>query len=80
MIRVFLRAFAIVTLTALNVSQVSRSHYQAAFFTGGILSFVWWANTRTANQVDGRSAQIAYATGAGFGTVFGMFLGHIIGG
>lgn len=79
MIRVFTRAFTIVTCTALNVSQVAHSHYLAAFFTGSLLSYIWWTNTKTAVSVEGRGAHIAYATGAGFGTVFGMFLGRLIG-
>lgn len=71
------RAFSIVTLTALNVTQVSGGHYYMAFGTGGTLSFVWWINTRTAASSNVRGGQMAYAFGAGCGTVFGMFLGRL---
>jgi hypothetical protein len=71
------KAFSIVTLTALNVTQVSGGHYCAAFVTGGTLSWVWWGNTRTANQQDGSLHRIAYAAGAACGTLVGMALGGL---
>lgn len=71
------RAFSVVSLTALNVTQVSQGNYLAAFFTGTALSFVWWMNTRTAANSTLKGGQIAYAVGAGCGTVFGMFLGRM---
>lgn len=74
------RAFGVVSLTALNVTQVSLGYYLAAFFTGGTLSFVWWMNTRTAVNSTVKGGQMAYAVGAGCGTVFGMFLGRFLGG
>lgn len=80
MIRVFLRAYTIVTLTALNVSQVAAHHYTGAFFTGGTLSYVWWTNTKTAANVPGETAHWAYALGAACGTVSGMVLGRLING
>ncbi len=67
-------------MTALNVVQVSGHHFAAAFCTGSILSWIWWANTRTASKSDVQLAQLAYAFGAGCGTVFGMWLGLILGG
>jgi hypothetical protein len=69
-----------VTCTALNVSQVAHGHYVAAFFTGGILSYIWWTNTKTAANVAGEQAHWAYALGAACGTVFGMFLGRALNG
>lgn len=75
--KVYWRAFLIVTCTALNVTQVSQHHFISAFFTGGLLSFVWWANTKSAAHTDLRGAQYVYALGAACGTVFGMFLGGI---
>jgi hypothetical protein len=74
---IWLRSFKIVTLTALNVMQVSQHRYGVAFITGGLLSWVWWSNTRTAARSDVRYAQLAYAIGAGCGTVFGMWLGGL---
>lgn len=75
--RIWFRAFSIVTCTALNVTQVASGNYLGAFFTGGLLSFIWWANTKTAATSDVKGAQLAYAFGAGCGTVFGMFLGRL---
>lgn len=77
MITPFFRAFVIVTLTALNVTQVSSGNYLSAFFTGGALSWVWWGNTRTANRDDSSGAQLAYALGAACGTVTGMMIGGL---
>lgn len=76
---VWFRAFGIVTCTALNVVQVSHRHFLPAFFTGSLLSFIWWANTRTASSSNAPGAQAAYAFGAGCGTVFGMWLGGLWG-
>ena len=71
------RAFSIVTCTALNVTQIAGGHYGRAFCTGALLSFIWWANTRTAARSEHPAAQWAYACGAGCGTVFGMWLGRL---
>lgn len=68
------------SLTSLNVVQVSGGHFVAAFGTGGTLSYIWWHNTKTAARVEGKAAQWAYAFGAACGTMFGMFLGRYLGG
>lgn len=73
------RAFSIVTVTAVNVTQISRGHYAAAFCTGGLLSFIWWTNARTAARSDVRCGREAYALGAACGTVVGMLIGRAIG-
>lgn len=73
--QVWWRAFSIVTCTALNVVQVSNHNFVAAFFTGGLLSYVWWANTKTAAHHTGKYAQYAYAVGAACGTLSGMAIG-----
>jgi hypothetical protein len=73
------RAFSIVTVTAVNVTQISGGHYAAAFCTGSLLSFIWWANTRTAARSELEAARWAYAFGAGCGTVVGMWIGRAIG-
>ena len=72
------RAFSIVTVTAINVTQVTGGHYGAAFCTGSLLSFIWWTNTRAAALSSERRAQLAYAFGAGCGTVLGMWIGRAI--
>jgi hypothetical protein len=77
---IFLRAFGIVTCTALNVSQVASGSYVAAFFTGGTLSAFWWLNTKTAVSATGRMAHFMYALGAACGTVTGMAIGRFLNG
>jgi hypothetical protein len=77
MIRTWWRAFSMVTLVALNTSQISRGHFGVAFCTGTLLSWVWWSNTRNASHDETRFGQAAYACGAGCGTVCGMFLGGL---
>jgi hypothetical protein len=70
------RAFIIVTLTALNVTQVARGRYTRAFCTGSALSFVWWMNTQLASLSHSLEAHLLYTLGAGCGTVAGMWLGR----
>lgn len=79
LVDIWWRAFSIVTCTAVNVTQVAAGHYGTAFLTGALLSFIWWTNTRTAARTDLRYAQPLYAFGAGCGTVFGMWIGRLIG-
>lgn len=75
---VFWRAFLIVMLTAINVTQIGGGHYERAFFSGGALSWVWWHNTRVAALTPESGGQLAYALGAAVGTVVGMFIGRAI--
>lgn len=78
LVRVYCRALAIVTCTALNVTQVAGHHYVAAFFTGGLLSLIWWGNAKAAALSSERGAQAAYGFGAACGTMLGMWLGRLI--
>lgn len=71
--RCFGRAFLIVMLTASNVKLIAASAWLPMFVTGTALSFVWWGNTRAA-AVGGRADRIAYALGAGCGTICGAYL------
>jgi hypothetical protein len=71
---IFGRAWLIVFLTAANVGFISRGEYVAAFATGGMLSYVWWTNSRTAAHSTLRFGRIVYALGAACGTVSGMAL------
>lgn len=73
--RVFLRGFALVALVALNTRQIAAGNYPGAFMVGGTISAVWWANSSSKRE-DVRGAWLAYALGASFGTVFGMWLGR----
>lgn len=71
------RAFAIVSCTAMNVVNVSQSRYGLAFLSGGVLSAIWWGNSRTAAHSTLPGAWLAYAFGAACGTCFGMWLGGL---
>jgi predicted MFS family arabinose efflux permease len=75
-LRIFWRAFSIVAATAINVVMVSRGRYGAAFVTGGVLSAIWWSNSRTAAHSTEQHAQWVYAFGAACGTVVGMAIGR----
>jgi hypothetical protein len=72
---IFFRAFAQVGAVALNVSMIAGGHYVLAFCTGGLVSWIWWANSRTAASFEGVAPRIAYTFGAATGTVVGMFIG-----
>jgi hypothetical protein len=74
-LRLFLRGFVIVTLTAMNVRQISAGHYGPAFVVGCGISGVWWFNSRSAAHSAAPGAWLAYCLGAGAGTVFGMWIG-----
>jgi len=78
LVAIWWRAFLIVAITAINVVQVASGHYYTAFVSGGLLSFVWWGNTRTAALSEVRGGQWAYAFGAACGTVTGMALGRLL--
>lgn len=72
---IFLRAFAQVGAVALNVSMIANKQYVLAFFTGGLVSWIWWKNSRTAASFEGEWPRIVYTLGAASGTVAGMWLG-----
>lgn len=73
-LRVFGRGMMIVTLTASNIRQIAAGHYGRAFCVGMAISAVWWWNARTAGHDERRGLWLAYAFGAGVGTVTGMWL------
>ncbi len=75
---VWWKAFSIVTVTAINVTQITGHNYAGAFCTGSILSFIWWINAKTAARSNHLYGKFAYGFGAGCGTVFGMFLGAVL--
>lgn len=72
---VFLQAYAIVFLTALNVRNIVAGRYVLAALTGGAISFLWWQNSK-ATRPSGWRYHAAYTVGAGLGTVFGMWVGR----
>ena len=72
-LRCFGRAFLIVMLTASNVQLIAAAAWVPMFVTGTLLSFCWWGNTRVAAVGSSRD-RLAYALGAGCGTVTGVWL------
>jgi hypothetical protein len=72
--RVWLRGFVLVALVAMNTRQVASGNYCGAFVVGGLISFVWWANS-SKHREDINGAGAVYAFGAAVGTVTGMWLG-----
>lgn len=74
--RLFGRGFLIVALTSANVRQISQGHYISALIVGFGISLVWWFNSRQAAHSDLPFAGLVYASGAGLGTLTGMFLGR----
>lgn len=74
-LRLFARGFVIVCLTATNVKQIATGHVLAAFVVGFGISAVWWFNSRSAANSDAPAAWVAYALGAGLGTIAGMWIG-----
>ena len=74
--RVFFQAMGIVTLTALNVVQVSQGRYLHAVVVGCGISALWWANSK-ASRPEGLRFHVAYTVGAGCGTLLGMFIGRL---
>ena len=72
-LRVLLRGWLIVFLTAANIAQVSAHHYPGAFLCGGAISIVWWWNSSAKReQIPG--AAFTYGLGAALGTISGMAL------
>ena len=70
----FGRGFALVTVTAANVSQIAAGRYGGAFLCGFLISFLWWRNARGAAVEDGPYLRECYALGAACGTICGMWL------
>jgi len=75
---VWFRAWSIVCCTSANVRYVSSGRVLAMFLTGCLLSAIWWANARAAAHSPLRGAGLAYALGAGCGTVSGWFIAGLI--
>ena len=74
----FLRACLLVCLTAFNVSHIAHGDFRWAFVTGGAISWLWWANSRSAAWENLRFSRLAYTAGAAVGTVLGMWLARLL--
>ena len=72
-LRIFLRAFLIVFLTAANVRLISGGRVVPMFLTGCGISLCWWYNARVAAHSPLPFAGWVYALGAGTGTVAGWW-------
>jgi len=73
----FAKAFTQVALVAWNVRNIAHGEFGWAFVTGAAISWVWWANSRSAAHDEKPYSRHAYALGAGLGTVFGMWVGGL---
>jgi hypothetical protein len=71
---VFFRAFLIVTCISANTSHIAQGYFGRAFFTGFLISLLWWVNARSASKCSHPFASIVYAIGAAVGTVTGMMI------
>ena len=76
MIQLFFRGFTIVALVSLNTRLIADGRWSAVI-VATVLSAVWWANARSASQIDGVPAMLVYASGAGCGTALGLWLGGL---
>jgi hypothetical protein len=74
----WLRGFAIVCCTAMNVVNISQHHWTMAGLTGGAISLIWRWNARNAVKADTLPADLAYALGAAMGTLTGMALAGLL--
>jgi hypothetical protein len=63
-----------VALVSANVSQIAQKDYLGAFICGVMISVLWYLNVGKASHDRRWQAVLAYALGAGFGTVCGMWL------
>jgi hypothetical protein len=70
----FLRAFVMVSLVAMNTRQIAHGNYRGAFLCGCLISLVWYLNVGKASHDQRWQAVLAYSLGAGAGTVCGMWL------
>lgn len=75
--QIFGRAFLQVALVAANTRFIASSAYPAAFATGFCISWLWWANSRSAAHASVCGARVAYALGAASGTVVGMAIAGV---
>jgi uncharacterized protein YebE (UPF0316 family) len=74
LVNLFLRAFAMVTLVSCNTVQISQGRYAGAVLCGCLISLVWYLNVGKASNDQRWQAVLAYALGAGCGTVCGMWI------
>jgi uncharacterized protein YebE (UPF0316 family) len=74
LVNLFLRAFVMVSLVAMNTRQIAHGNYRGAFLCGCLISLVWYLNVGKASHDQRWQAVLAYALGAGCGTVCGMWI------
>lgn len=73
----FAGAFCQVAAVAANTRIIALGSAGAAFWTGGLVSWIWFANTRRCAHAEGLLARSVYCFGAACGTVVGMWLGSL---
>jgi hypothetical protein len=67
----FLRAWLMVALVAVNTIQIARRQMYRAMAVGYFISLIWWFNAHSAS-VSGTAAGFIYAAGAALGTFTGI--------
>lgn len=73
----FVRAFIMVSLVSANTVLLAHGKSVAAVIDGGLISFVWFLNARSAGRTElpKYPAALCYAGGAMAGTLTGMVIG-----
>ena len=72
-LRIAMRGFVIVCITAANVIQMTERHYIGAALGGFAISAIWWSNSAAAKE-NPPFAAVAYGCGAALGTITGVAL------
>jgi len=72
MMRLFLRAWLMVSCVASNTVFLADRQWVAAGFGGFLISWLWWGNAHDAAHVERRWARVVYASGAACGTLTGL--------
>ena len=73
----FATGFIQVVFVAINTWQIAHKKYWGIFPVGFMISFVWSFNVKRIAFGD-TTDRLAYALGAGFGTLAGVFIAKLI--
>lgn len=77
-LKLFASAFVQVCAVALNTRVIAQGNYLGMLATGGLVSWIWWANVRGA-RADGLAPRVSYTLGAALGTIVGGWIGGKLG-